>query len=1198
MRRIAYSPEVRVYIQPSLTDKDGKLVPPIDISNDIIEGSVERRSNDVSTARFVLQSRRLGMLNESDSTTSLLLSRQIKPMDRIVVYLKKTKPILVFSGYIDLVPLVQFVPEPVVIEASCTLKRLQYTYWDPTLPNVLNSFIEMGMAVQTQGTDGFNVYQSPNQGSGNGNIEDQGFPKLLSFLLIDVGGWDPSTVYIEPLPQEWLDRVEPFFRDLDNNDTTWDNAKILLENALGTSSGGSDGGGGESDGPGGGIGGGNVSITPEEVQENARKDGGYSEEFINLIPEWFSASKKYKVDPVFGIAISAFESARGTSNLWKTAKNVGGLTRENNFTVGKTQDGFGVYPDLKSSVNAQMGPPFLSGPTYKKLNTISAIGPVYCENGAEVWVEPVKKYYKILSGGANPDAPIKGPEYEKALRELPDTSGRTPSGTGTIEKDKITVYLEAFDAGKDLPGYQKRDVFGRKLDDGSSDERIEKNIRLVNKIQKWVEALIAIKRAALGPDDETFRSLNSISLEVITSAKGVVSPKGLVKDLYLTIDHSDAVRANQICYYVTPKLNTPDLKTPSVNNVVFYGTGWSQQIRKVNQKSIVFNSNQFVTSLKKAKDQELSKNYTGSGLIITEGKESFGATDPAKNAWKGSIPGFHYMNAYGCIYLQLPNYSPRDTEQFEENWAYQIAWAIINYWQDFKVKKRQGGQKPVDEVAVATDSNSGGDSTTEIIKLKYVEPDFAGNSKNVNDAVKKLIGYYQAEFPDMVVWSTYRPGDGGSLHAKNPSAAVDLHASNETMDAAAKWAKETGIYDVFGKYGMAIYQSSNSSEYHLSALRGSGTDLGAAIWKEEWDNHLDHHHVGIYNEDVEKALSAFENLTGGSGGGFVDEETDEDSSNAYQDAINFNRAAFNVAYNFPGSMVDSVLLSGQRALQNDVPLFDSVKDIVIGSLRNFCSLPNGDFIAWYPDYFNIAKRNPWLRISRVEIKRCTIDFSDKALATHVYVMGNPWGVGNLPTADSSWFQKLQGAGIVTIEQSGILDSFIKGISPEGETRETGQDDIDTTKRESALSFLEKYGARPYSETNLTIRHPLVEFFYAYNTFMRKWAEQFISRVEFTFMPELFPGMIVEIPNYQKDGKSYTFYVQDVVHNFNYTTGFSTTATLVAPGQNQGDLDIGMVPVNPPTNIGKDAAGSDVIVREKNSFKIKKVPSNPDQPPKR
>jgi hypothetical protein len=187
MRRIAYSPEVRVYIQPNEKDKNGNLVPPIDISNDIIEGSIERKSNDISTARFVVQGRKLGKENQDDPTTSILLGNTIRPMDKIVVYLKKTKPILVFSGYIDLVPLVQFVPEPVVIEASCSLKRLQYTYWDPTLPNVMQAFIQMGMIVQ-KNESGFNVFQPPGQDStSTGQIEDQGFPKLLSFLLIDVG---------------------------------------------------------------------------------------------------------------------------------------------------------------------------------------------------------------------------------------------------------------------------------------------------------------------------------------------------------------------------------------------------------------------------------------------------------------------------------------------------------------------------------------------------------------------------------------------------------------------------------------------------------------------------------------------------------------------------------------------------------------------------------------------------------------------------------------------------------------------------------------------------------------------------------------------------------------------------------------------------------------------------------------------------
>ena len=154
-RRLVYSPDVTVYIQPSLKriDAQGNEVffDPIDISEDIIDGVIERKSNDVSTARFTVQSRRVGRnlskktQNESEfkSQNPLLLGNIIRPMDRIMVFLKKVKPKLVFSGYLDLVPLVQFVPEPIVIEASCTLKRLKHTYWDPTLPNVQKAFLEM-----------------------------------------------------------------------------------------------------------------------------------------------------------------------------------------------------------------------------------------------------------------------------------------------------------------------------------------------------------------------------------------------------------------------------------------------------------------------------------------------------------------------------------------------------------------------------------------------------------------------------------------------------------------------------------------------------------------------------------------------------------------------------------------------------------------------------------------------------------------------------------------------------------------------------------------------------------------------------------------------------------------------------------------------------------------------------------------------
>ena len=80
--------------------------------------------------------------------------------------------------------------------------------------------------------------------------------------------------------------------------------------------------------------------------------------------------------------------------------------------------------------------------------------------------------------------------------------------------------------------------------------------------------------------------------------------------------------------------------------------------------------------------------------------------------------------------------------------------------------------------------------------------------------------------------------------------------------------------------------------------------------------------------------------------------------------------------------------------------------------------------------------------------------------------------------------------------------------------------------------------------------------------MKKWAEQFISRVELTFMPELFPGMIIEIEDLEL-----TFYVEEVQHSFSYESGFTTTVTLSAPGTTNADRNPGMVLVNPGFDTG-------------------------------
>jgi hypothetical protein len=59
--------------------------------------------------------------------------------------------------------------------------------------------------------------------------------------------------------------------------------------------------------------------------------------------------------------------------------------------------------------------------------------------------------------------------------------------------------------------------------------------------------------------------------------------------------------------------------------------------------------------------------------------------------------------------------------------------------------------------------------------------------------------------------------------------------------------------------------------------------------------------------------------------------------------------------------------------------------------------------------------------------------------------------------------------------------------------------------------------------------------------MLLWASQFQSTFSFTFMPEIYPGMIVAFPRH-----GIQMYVNEVFHQFDYVNGFTTTATLMAP----------------------------------------------------
>jgi hypothetical protein len=259
--------------------------------------------------------------------------------------------------------------------------------------------------------------------------------------------------------------------------------------------------------------------------------------------------------------------------------------------------------------------------------------------------------------------------------------------------------------------------------------------------------------------------------------------------------------------------------------------------------------------------------------------------------------------------------------------------------------------------------------------------------------------------------------------------------------------------------------------------------------------------------------------------------------------------AFATFLDLPGILdtAESLALRGDKSLMNDKPLFPFVEQLCAASLRNFMSLPNGDFFAFYPDYFGgLDHRTPYWEISDIEIIDATIQLSDDALATHVYVVGDIANFDGVNMID-----RIQSGGVVTIFNAFMAD-FLNGLPPDSgdhpNSKKEGKTAVAQRKKtanlankEAATQFLRKYGARPYYEEAPMVRSPYYEAFLAYQRFCLMWSRQFLTTFEFTFMPELFPGGIVAFPDH-----GIQCYVDEVVHECDYERGFTTRANLSAP----------------------------------------------------
>lgn len=162
MKILTYSPSIEAY---AAVTGNGDVAY-YDLSSDITRATISRKSDTASS--FTLH-----LLNKNGKYNDVF-----SPMDRVKIYLTKSKRYAVLSGYIKSAPKFNLYRSELSITGYDTIYRLQELFWDPQL---IASQQQLGYST-TIGWEG-----------------------VIMNLLVNVAGYDPTTVKIGSIPSEVID---------------------------------------------------------------------------------------------------------------------------------------------------------------------------------------------------------------------------------------------------------------------------------------------------------------------------------------------------------------------------------------------------------------------------------------------------------------------------------------------------------------------------------------------------------------------------------------------------------------------------------------------------------------------------------------------------------------------------------------------------------------------------------------------------------------------------------------------------------------------------------------------------------------------------------------------------------------------------------------------------------------------------------
>ncbi len=204
MQRLVYSPKIQAFINT----QTGVL----DITDFIVSGTVQRVVNEVSTAELVIRNPGKRFTDPGNPT--------FRPMDGITIFgsRHKGRPVQMFTGYLDQSPYMQLFPGTCTLRASCTLKRLMYTYMDGGLPYTWDFLRKYGWLAQPE-TGGMKSPAGDQQTTQNadGKFTDGSVGDLMFGVLKDIGQWDEEQILIESFPKDASEIVQGLNENIASN---------------------------------------------------------------------------------------------------------------------------------------------------------------------------------------------------------------------------------------------------------------------------------------------------------------------------------------------------------------------------------------------------------------------------------------------------------------------------------------------------------------------------------------------------------------------------------------------------------------------------------------------------------------------------------------------------------------------------------------------------------------------------------------------------------------------------------------------------------------------------------------------------------------------------------------------------------------------------------------------------------------------